>query len=98
MGIRRASPIRAAGAQASPPQPTSITPSAPQPTAGQGPADPDKSAAAGTPRRQHRWRWWLLGALLGGLALIGAVFYYLWHIPLPGPPPLPQASVVYDAN
>jgi len=35
---------------------------------------------------------------LRGLGLFAAVFYYLWHIPLPGPPPLPQASVLYDAN
>ena len=48
--------------------------------------------------RRHRWRRWILGAALLGLGLLAAVFYYLWHIPLPGPPPLPQASVLYDAN
>src|ERR1700754_4134445 len=61
-------------------------------------AAPAEAAASAGPRRRHRWRRWVLGVGLLGLGLFAGAFYYFWHIPLPGPPPLPQASVVYDAN
>ena len=64
-----------------------------------GPATWRGKARSPTPHRPHHWwRWFLRGRGVLPGAACGAAYYYLWHIPLPGPPPLPQASVVYDAN
>src|ERR1700750_1973644 len=107
MGMRRLLSSRAAGFRAVRSQPATSTPADEQPAAtpeqttaegDQASPGAEASAAAGPPRPRHRWWRWLLGAAVVCLALFGAAFYYLWHIPLPGPPPLPQASVIYDAN